>query len=136
MAGDRPRQARTARILLAVSALLLTGGAIVHARAFPHADAAIASARLAPFYANSFRGLWLADSATLAILGIAFALIAFRPTAASRGVVALLALIAAATAAMIYFFVGPFPAPHLLVVAASSAMLGGLLLPVPATRAV
>jgi len=113
------------RLLLLLSAAILVFGGAVHARAFKGAVAAIAASNLPAFYANSFKGLWLIDSATLITLGIVFGLFAVRPVTASGGVVSLLALIPAATAGLIYYFVGPFMPAHLLMTGAVLAFIAG-----------
>jgi hypothetical protein len=115
------------RFLLLVSAAILVFGGAVHARAFKGAVAAVASSNLPAFYANSFEGLWLIDSATLITLGIVFGLVAVRPVMMSGRAVSLLALIPAATAGLIYYFVGAFPPAHLLMSAAVFAFVAGLL---------
>ncbi len=104
-------------------------GGPLHAAAFNKAAAILAAANLPPFYTGSLKGLWLADSATLVTLALTFGLIAFRPGLASRPVVLLLALIPAATAGLVYHFVGGFFAAHLLMAAAVAAFIGGLLFP-------
>src|SRR5438445_6682705 len=109
------------RLLLAGSSFILALGGPVHAAAFNKAAAILAAANLPPFYAGSFKGLWLADSATLLALAATFGFIAARPAAASRPVLMLLALIPAATAGLIYHFVGSFFAAHLLMTAAVAA---------------
>ena len=117
------------RLLLAGSWLTLALGRQLHAAAFKNAAAVLAAANLPPFYAGSCQALWLADSATLLTLALTFGFIALRPGAASRAVVLLLALIPAATAGLIYHFVGSFFAAHLLMTAALAAFTAGLLLP-------
>lgn len=99
----------------------------MHARAFSSTLTAIANSNLPAFYASSFKALWLIDSATLLTLGIVFALNAVRPLMASGIVVSLLALIPAATAGLIYYFVGPFVPAHLLMTGAALAFIAGLL---------
>ena len=117
------------RLLLAGSSLIMALGGPLHAAAFNKAAAVLATANLPPFYTGSFKALWLADSATLVTLALAFGVIAFRPTMASRPVVLLLALIPAVTAGLIYHFVGGFFAAHLLMAAALAALAAGLLFP-------
>lgn len=116
------------RLLLAIAAAFLAFGGAVHALAFRKAAAAVAASNLATFYGNALKGLWLIDSATLVTLAAAFALIAVRPAMASGGVIALLALIPAATAAFLYYFIGAFAPAHLLLAAAALAFSAGLLL--------
>ena len=98
------------RILLALSSLILVAGGIIHAAAFRRFDAAVAGTSLSPFYGNTARALWLIDSATQLILALTFAWIAIRPGAASPVLIALIGLIPAATAVLIYVFVGNFAA--------------------------
>jgi len=126
---------RPPALLLSVAAFILLLGACAHAAAFPKAAAVLAAATGMPsFYAGSFRGLWLADSATLFTLGAVFGYLAARPQAAARPVVVLLALIPAGTAGLIYWFVGGFFAAHLLMAAALATALAGVL-PAPSGRA-
>ena len=132
----RPSHARStkmtapaSRILLALSAVIMVLGGPLHAAAFKKAAAVLAASNIPAFYCGSFKGLWLADSATLITLAMTFAVIAVRPAAAARPVVMLLAVIPGATAELVYFFVGPFFAAHLLMLAAIAAFVGGLLLP-------
>ena len=119
------------RILLGIASLIMLVGGVVHARAFVRFDAALAATSLPSFYASSARGLWLIDSSTQVILAAAFGWMALRPDAATPVVVALLGLIPAATAALIYLFVGNFIAGHLLAAAAVAALIAAAL---PASR--
>jgi len=120
---------RAPRFLLALSSLLLVVGGLVHAAAFRRALPVISASDLPPFFGNSFKALWLADSATMFILAAAFGLIVARPSAVTRPVVMFLALIPAATATLIYVFVGSFFAGHLLLAIAATAFLAGLQFP-------
>ena len=99
----------------------------MHARAFKGALAAVAGSNLPPFYGEAFKALWLIDSATLVTLAIVFALIAARPATGAGNILSLLALIPAATAAFLYFFIGAFLPAHLLMIAAVLAFAAGLL---------
>ncbi len=107
------------RLLLAASASLLLFGGAVHALAYKKAVAAVATSNLVAFYAQALKGLWLIDSATLVILAISFGLLVLRPALASALVIALLALIPAGTAGLLYYFIGPSPPAHLLLFAAA-----------------
>lgn len=120
---------RTPRFLLAFSSLLLAVGGIAHAAAFNRALATIAASNVPFFFGNSVKALWLADPSTMFILAATFALIAARPTAAAKPVVMLLALIPAATAVLIYTFLGSFFAGHLLLATAAVAFFAGLKFP-------
>jgi len=117
---------RLPRILLALAALILAVGGLMHTSAFPKTASVVAASDLAPFYAASLKALWLIDSATLFTLAAVFGLIAARPSLAARWVVVLLAIIPAATAVLLYTFIGNFVAAHMLVAAAAAALFGGL----------
>lgn len=122
----------TPRFLLFFSSLLSAVGGAIHAAAFRKALAAIDASNLPHFYAASSKGLWLTDSATLFILAAVFGTIAARPTMATRPVVLLVALIPAATAILLYTFLGNFPAGHLLLAIAVLTFFAGLQFPGPA----
>ena len=115
------------RIFLFIAAGIMLVGAVMHAMAFNKAVAAAAQANLPPFYANSFLALWLIDSVTLIGLGLAFALTAMRPLSATPATLAVLALIPAGTAGLLYYYLGPFFAAHMLIGAAACAALAALL---------
>jgi len=101
----------------------------MHAAAFPKALVAIDGSNLPHFYGGSSKGLWLADSATLFLLAAIFGLIALRPSLATRTVVILVALIPAATAVLLYAFLGGFIAGHLLLLIAVLALVAGAQFP-------
>jgi hypothetical protein len=117
------------RLLIAFSAILLAIGAWIHTSAFNKMSAAVAKSDLIPFAAKSLRILWLEDSVVLLVLAATFGVLAARPFAATKLVIVLLALIPAATAALIYYFVGTFIAGHILLAAAIAAILGGFQYP-------
>lgn len=114
------------RLLLALSALIMAAGGLLHARAFDKTVAAVANSNLATFYANSLKALWLIDSATLLTLAVVFGLIAARPSLATRLVIIVLAVIPAATAFFLYKFIGNFVPANMLMGAAIAAVVAGL----------
>jgi len=114
------------RLLLSLSALVLAAGGLMHARAFGKTVAAVAASNLEPFYGASLQALWLIDSATLLTLALVFLLVAARPALAAGGVLALVAIIPAATALFLYKFLGSFLPAHLLLGAAVAALVSGL----------
>ena len=117
------------RFLLAFSAILLVIGAWIHTSAFNKMSATVAKSDLIPSAAKSLRILWLEDSVVLLVLAIAFAVIAAWPSTATKWVIVLIAVIPAATAALVYYFVGTFIAGHILLAAAIAAIVGGLQYP-------
>jgi len=119
---------RTARLLLGVSALILATGSAAHALAFKHALAALAGVKLSAGMAGSFKALWLADSTTCLTIAAIFALVAVRPSKIAAQLAMPIALIPAFTGIFIYEFLGNFYAGHLMIIAAASAFIAGLLL--------
>ncbi len=117
---------RSARVLFAFASLLSAVGGALHGLAFRKAATAIAASNLPHFYAGSAQALWLADSATLFILAAIFGLIAARPSTAIGSIVMLVALVPAATAILLYTFLGNFFAGHVLLAIATLAFIGGL----------
>ncbi len=120
---------RTPRLLLAVSSLLSAVGGAMHAIAFRKALTAVDASNLPRFYGGSSKGLWLADSATLFILAAIFGVVAARPSTGTRPILMLVALIPAATAILLYTFLGNFFAGHLLLVIAALAFFAGVQFP-------
>lgn len=114
------------RVLLAISAALLFLGGLLHAVAFKSASAVLSGASMPTFYSGSFKALWLIDSATLISLACLLAFIVVRPRVVTQWVLVLLALITAATAVLIYTFVGPFFPAHMFSAAAVAVVVAGL----------
>ena len=114
-----------ARVLLAVAALLLLVGGVLHAIAFSGALSVLSTDPMPKFYSGSFKALWLIDSATLVSLAALLVFVVVRPNAATRWVLVFLALIPTATAALIYAFVGPFFPAHMFVTAAIAVVVAG-----------
>lgn len=120
---------RAPRFLLVFSSLLSAVGGVLHADAFHRTLAAVATSNLTPFFGNSLKMLWLGDSSTLFLLASVFGFIAARPSTATRPVVVLIALLPAATAVLIYIFLGSFFAGHILLGIATAAFFAGLQFP-------
>jgi hypothetical protein len=119
-----------ARLLLASSAAICMFGGIMHAVAYDRKAAqVISSSGLPKFFAAELKVLWLADTTTLVALSLVFAFIAIKPQTASRAVTMLLAIVPAATALLLYFFLGSFYAAHLLLIASAMVFAAGLKLP-------
>jgi len=115
------------RILLVFSALVFAFGAWVHTSAFGRMSATVSKSDLPAFFSNGFRTLWLMDSAVQIVFAIIFAFVAIRPGAATKPIVLLIALIPAATAGFIYYFIGNFIGGHIFLTGAVAAILGALL---------
>jgi hypothetical protein len=106
-----------ARTLLAAAALVLISSALLHASAYAQVSSGVAASGLSPVLGNAYRALWLADSTTVAAVGIVSGMLAFRPALATPAIVLVLALIPAAAASFIYHFLGAFPPGHLMIAA-------------------
>jgi hypothetical protein len=117
------------RILLAFSAIVLAAGAWIHTAGFDRMSAGVAKSNLDPFLSKGFKVLWLQDSTIATVLAVVFAVVAIRPTAASKPVIVLLALVPVVTAAVTYYFIGNFFGGHIFLVAGVAAIVGRLLYP-------
>ena len=106
-----------ARTLLAAAALILISSALLHASAYGQVSSGVAASGLTPLLGNVYRALWMADSTTVATVGIVAGMLAVRPALATPVIAVVLALIPAATAAFIYHFLGAFPPGHLMITA-------------------
>src|SRR5437879_1577917 len=115
------------RILLGFSAIVFAFGAYIHTSAFGRMSEAVAKSELSAFFGNGFRVLWLQDSALQIVFAILFALVAIRPSLATRWVIAIVALIPLTTAVMIYCVIGNFIGGHIFLAGALAAILGALL---------
>jgi hypothetical protein len=123
-----------AKVLLASSAAICMFGGIMHAIAYAgKASQVISSSGLPAFFAAELKVLWLADTTTLMAVSLVFALIAAKPQSASRGVMMLLAIVPAAITVLLYFFLGPFYAGHMLLIASAMALAAGVILPAQAS---
>jgi hypothetical protein len=119
-----------ARFLLALAAAIFLFGAVMHAKAyFGNASRALDASPLKMFFSNELKGLWLADSTTLAGLALIFGLMATRPALAVKPVILCLSWIPAATTALLYLFLGSFYAAHMLLAATLMVIVAALILP-------
>jgi hypothetical protein len=109
------------------ASLVLAIGAIMHAAAFQKIQEALFISNLTPFAADSLKVLWLANSATCLLVAAFFGCLVVNPSSANHFAALVVALIPAATAVMIYIFIGSFVGGHLLMAAALSAIAGTLL---------
>ena len=115
------------RILLAFSAIVFAFGAYIHTSAFGRMSEAVAKSDLLPFFGNGFRTLWLMDSTVQIALALVFAIVAIRPSAATRPIVILIALVPLSIAGFIYYFIGNFIGGHLFLTGALAAIFGTIL---------
>ncbi len=118
------------RLLLAGAAAIYAFGGAMHGLAFlTKASHAIDGSNLGAFMSKEMQVLWLADSTTLMALALVFGFIAAKPRSATKPLVMALALIPAATTALLYIYLGTFYAAHLLLAATVMVMAGAVTLP-------
>jgi hypothetical protein len=113
------------RILLVLSSLLLAAGGWTHAAAYHRAAAAVAGSDLPAYFGNALKALWLMDSSGMFVLAGVCLFVAIRPAAASGPVLMLLGLIPAATAVLLYVFIGRFFGAHMLFATAVAMVVAG-----------
>jgi hypothetical protein len=118
------------RLLMAAAAAIFAFGGAMHWLAFSNkASRAIEGSNLGGFLGKEMKVLWLADSTTLMALALLFGFIATQPRIAAKPMIILLALIPAATTALLYTFLGPFYAAHLLLAATLMVIAGAVFKP-------
>jgi len=106
------------RFLLTVAAAIFGFGAAMHLRAFlSKASYTIDQAQLPHFMASELKVLWLADSTTLFLLAIGAAYMALKPSPNQAPFLFLLAAVPAATAILLYTYLGLFYAADMLLAA-------------------
>jgi hypothetical protein len=114
------------RVLLLLSATLLAVGGWTHAAAYHKAREAVAGSNLPAFFGNALNALWLMDSSGMFVLAAVCLVIAIRPAAATGPVIILLGLIPAATAVLLYLFIGRFSGAHILLATALAMVIAGV----------
>lgn len=117
------------RSLLGLSAVILAGGAVIHALALPKAAAAAAHSTLAAFFVGAFKGLWACDSISSFGLALALGAIASFPSIAARSLVIILALPLFGFTVALFATMGNFFPTYLNLAAAVATLAGGLLHP-------
>jgi hypothetical protein len=124
------KNAGISRFLFGVAAVIFMLGAAAHAKAFfGSASRIIDAATVKSFFAGELKVLWLADSSTLMGLAVLSGLMAARPGWAARPLMLCLSWIPAATTAMLYFYLGPFYAAHMLLAATLMVIVAAMILP-------
>lgn len=92
-------------------------------------DAALGNSSLRPELQASIRALWLAFAFQALLIGLLYALVAFRPPAISREVIVLLGLLQLLEAVLLFLFSGTLWMALLLVAAAAFVLAGAMLWP-------
>lgn len=117
------------RALLAMAAAIFAFGSVMHALAYESSLARVEATGLPRFLVTELKVLWLADSSTLLAAAIVFGYLAAKPAAASRLVIALIALVPLGTTVLLYALLGPFYSGHMLLAACVMIFAAAALLP-------
>jgi hypothetical protein len=121
---------RIPRLLLATASAIFAFGGTMHAVAFiAKGLPSINGSNLPHFLRAEIKVLWLADSTTLTGMALVVGFIAAKPASASKAMIMLLAAIPASTTALLYAFLGPFYAGHMLLAASAMVFVAGLITP-------
>jgi hypothetical protein len=104
-----------------VAALLFGGGAWIHTASYAAAREVLDRATLSPAYAVMFRGLWLTDSVTLAVLTLA-CLYRARTSGGTHSGHGFLGVLALAISVTLFVTSGP-PGPVVALFVAGSCIL-------------
>ena len=115
------------RVLLALAALLMLFGGMMHGLAFRRAAAALDASGLSRRYVIVFGGLWWSDAAVVMLVGLAYLILAFQPGLGTRMTLGVLVAVPLASAISIYSTAGNFAPAHLLMACAIMALIAALL---------
>ena len=115
------------RLLLGVAAMLLVVGGTLHGLAYPQAAKFIDASSLSARYAAIYKGFWLNNVSMVALIGVAYLILALRPGLANRTLLALLVALPLCSALSIYATVGNFVPGHLLLTSCAMALTASLL---------
>ncbi len=117
------------RTLLGGAAVIFSLGGILHAAAFfSKASSLIDASSMKSFFGHELKGLWLADSTTLICLALICGFLSIKPHSVTRPMLFLLALVPASTTALLYGFLGPFYAAHMLLLGTAMVFVAAVTL--------
>ncbi len=126
------------RYCMIIGALALIGLALFYFIKYFVLSIALTNNGLQPDLQQSIRALWLAFACQALLIGLLYALVAWKPHAVSREVIVILGLLQLVEAALQLSFAGSGIAAGLLIAAALCVLLGSVLwpkrLPSPGTQ--
>jgi hypothetical protein len=111
---ERMKLTITRALLAGAAAIFCLGGVLHTAAFFSNASSVIEASSVKSFFGHELKVLWLADSTTLICLALICGLLSVKPDSVTRPLLFLLALVPASTTALLYGFLGPFFAAHML----------------------
>lgn len=124
------RRYRIFRFCMLVGAAALVAVAMYYFSTYAMTlDAALASSSLRADLSASIRALWLAFAFQALLIGLLYALVAFRPPAISREVIVLLGMLQLLEAVLLFMFAGSVWMALVLVAVAGFVLAGAVLWP-------
>jgi hypothetical protein len=118
------------RYCMLVAAASLVGVAVFYLSYYAIIiSVALDNSGIKPFIADSMRAMWLAFACQSLLIGLLYALVAFRPRAVSREVIVLLGLLQLVEAVLLLTFAGSKTAALLLAATATFVLIGAALWP-------
>jgi hypothetical protein len=123
------------RYCMLIGAVALAGVAIFYFVNYVVLAVALGNNGLQPFLKQSIRALWLAFACQSLLIGLLYALVAWKPHAVSREVIVIFGLLQLVEAVLLFSFAGSAFVAYLLIAAAVCVLLGAVLWPkrLPAT---
>jgi hypothetical protein len=117
------------RYCMLVGALTLGGLAVFYFSKFIVVSIALANNGMQPELTQSIRALWLAFSCQTLLIGLLYALVAWKPHAVSREVIVILGMLQLVEAILQFAFAGSDIVAVLLIIAALFVLIGSVLWP-------
>lgn len=118
------------RYCMLIGALSLGGVAVFYLSYYAITiRVALDNSGIKPFIADSMRAMWLAFACQSLLIGVLYALVAYRPRSVSREVIILFGLLQLVEAVLLLTFAGSKTAALLLVAAATFVLIGAALWP-------
>jgi hypothetical protein len=117
------------RYCMAIGALALAGLGLFYFIRYFVLSIALANNGMLPDLAQSIRALWLAFACQALLIGLLYAIVAWKPHAVSREVIVILGLLQLVEGVLLFSFAGSGIAAGLLIVAAACVLIGSVLWP-------
>jgi hypothetical protein len=117
------------RYCMITGALALVGLALAYFGKYVVLSIALGNNGMQPELSQSIRALWLAYASQALLIGLLYALVAWKPHAVSREVIVILGMLQLVEAILQFSFAGSTIAAALLVAAALCVLLGSVLWP-------
>ncbi|MEO6081309.1 MAG: hypothetical protein ABIQ86_16290 [Steroidobacteraceae bacterium] len=117
------------RYCMIIGAIALVGVALFYFSRYFVLSIALANNGLQPELTQSIRALWLAFACQALLIGVLYALVAWKPHAVSREVIVIFGLLQLVEAVLQFSFSGSGIAAGLLIAAALFVLLGSTLWP-------